>query len=87
MGIRIVLEQTRKIYYVRYNNTRYFPIREEHDSDLPLTYDDAIMQIYKIKRDLIKNIKILYHNRWENKVSWKKFKRSFFNDTKVYIKK
>lgn len=89
MGINIIVEQTHKKHYVRYNEERRkgktFPTRDVKSDDLQLTYDEAILQVYNIKRGFIENIKELYYSYFSNKLSWKKFKRSFFKDTKIYI--
>lgn len=73
--------QSRKKYFLSFKNNKIF-VNES------VFYDDkntAIIDLYKIMVKQNEILKCLYHKHFKNKVSWKKFKKSYYNTTKFYI--
>ena len=84
MKYLLIINQTKKNWYLALINNKLAVSKN------PKVYyeskDKAIMDLYTIKYSAIKRIKKLCNEVWKSKVSWKKFKRSYYKDSKYYIK-
>lgn len=84
MKYLLIMCQTKKDWYLALVNNKL-----DISKEAKVYYDNkdkAIIDLYTIKYSRINNIKKLYNEVWKSKVSWKKFKRSYYKDTKFYVK-
>lgn len=74
-------EQSGKKYFLSFKDNKIIVNK-------PVFYNDknkSIIDLYKIMIKQDKILKCLYYKHFKNKVSWKKFKKSYYNTTKFYI--
>ncbi len=79
----IIGEQGKEKYFLNFRNNEII-------ANKPMLYNNknmATIILYKIMVKQNETLKYIYHKHFKNEVSWKRFKKSYYNTTKLYILK